>query len=429
MNIYQNFVAESRGLTQQARPWESNPLNEIMVLEGMGNAIQDMMDRVDGMVDAYESYKTSPSDKQLKKNLYSSYKHASMEMYGRAPELHVSEEGFFNKAIEMLSNVIGAIIRFIGSIVSWLTGGGSGGGGSGGGSVVKDFKEAQRDLLLEDFSKYVNTFTPDQLSGFVSTHRKVFELTIYEKDALFKMARYASEHSVNIVRLAMEEMLRLTVDSGAAGGALRGNVVNVAQKLLCEAHSNGLLLTVDKFESEVMKGGVTPTVTKDINSHHIYETNNSDISCKLTLKGVSVKMPDCSALITGGTRKKEELLLFSGVGFTYVIQSDKYPKSADEVVKFMQEAKSMRSNFVGSSEYIASLKKVSATLERVDKMLGGSANGHFPQILTFYRNIIKSSNEVIAMGIKIRKEEYSAMSSFISAVMNMVKKGNALPNP
>jgi hypothetical protein len=352
-----------------------------------------------------------------------------MEMYGRAPELHVSEEGFFNKAIEMLSNVIGAIIRFIGGIVSWLTGGGSGGGGggSGGGSVANDFKDAQQGLRLDDFSKYVNTFTSDEISGFVRTHKKVFELTIYDKDPLFSMARVASVLSINTVRLAMEEMMRLTVDSVAPGSTKRENVKEAAEKILCEAYTRDILLTVDKFGAEVMKGGVQPTVTKDANSHHIYETNTSDMSCKLTLKGVHVKMPPCDK-INGGSNKKEELLLFSGIGLTYVIPMNKYPSSAGEVVKFMQEAKSMRSNFAGNSAYIASLEKVSATLVKVDKVIENATNGTPPQIFTFYRNIIKSSNEVIAMGIKIRREEYSAMRSFIGAVLNMVQKGKALPN-
>jgi hypothetical protein len=153
------------------------------------------------------------------------------------------------------------------------------------------------------------------------------------------------------------------------------------------------------------------------------------MSCKLTLKGLRVKMPNCENVIPGGSRKKEELLLFSGIGLTYLIPRNKYPSSADEVVKFMQEAKTMDSNFVGNSVYITALEKVSATLVRVDTLLGAEKNGHFPKVLTIYRNIIKSSNEVIAMGIQIRREEYSAMSSFIKAVMNMEKKGKALPNP
>jgi hypothetical protein len=152
------------------------------------------------------------------------------------------------------------------------------------------------------------------------------------------------------------------------------------------------------------------------------------MSCKLTLKGLRVKMPNCENVIPGGSRKKEELILFSGIGLTYVIPRNKYPSSADEVVKFMQEAKSMESNVVGNSEYIAALEKVSATLARVDTVLGAEKNDHFPKVLTIYRNIIKSSNEVIAMGIQISKEEYSAMSSFIKAVMNMEKKGKALTN-
>jgi hypothetical protein len=429
MNIYRNFVGESRGLTQPARPWESNPLNEIMVLEGMGNAIQDMMDRVDGMVDAYESYKTSPNDKQLKKNLYSSYKHASMEMYGQAPELHVSEEGFFNKAIEMLSNVIGAIIRFIGSIVSWLTGGGSGGGGSGGGgSVAKDFKEAQQGLRLDDFSKYVNTFTSDEISGFVRTHKKVFEATIYDKDPLFKMARAAGEASIEIVRVAMEEMLSFTV--GSSGGARTSltDVRKAAEELLCVMHKRGALLTVDMVSAKALSMGVRPVVTKGGSPNHVYETVTSEIKCTLTLKGVPVTMPNCKQIIAGGSGRQEELVLFSGIGFTYDVQTDKYPKSADDVVKFMHDAKAMRTDFLGNSAYIASLKKISDTLNEVDKVIEKSTNNNLPNVLIFYRNIIKSSNEAIGMTIKFRKEEHTAMRLFINAVLNMVKKGNALTN-
>jgi hypothetical protein len=139
-------------------------------------------------------------------------------------------------------------------------------------------------------------------------------------------------------------------------------------------------------------------------------------------------MPDCSGVIAGGPSKQEELLLFSGVGITYEIPSNNYPRSADDVVKFMLDAKSMRTNSADHDSYIALLKKMSDTLAKVDKMLENATNGTTPQILTFYRNIIKSSNDVIAANIRIHKEEYAAMKMFIKTVSNMAEKGKRFPN-